>query len=84
MGILLSTLASTGLIPQSYIFLFKLISIVAVVSLILAVPYWGTGYLLGWLFGVFILVESGLVGILDFVVYFLAPFAILLIRFMKD
>jgi hypothetical protein len=80
-GILLSALASTGFIPLSYIFLFKLISIVAVVSLVLAMPYWGTGYLLGWLFGVFVLVESGLVGILDFfIVYFLVPFAVLLIR----
>jgi|Deesub1362A_J573_1020465.scaffolds.fasta_scaffold00483_30 hypothetical protein len=84
MGILLSTLESTGLIPPSYIFPFKLTSIIGVVSLILAMPYWGTGYLLGWLLGVFVLMESGLVGIFDFIVYFVAPFAILLIRFMRD
>ncbi len=84
MGILLGTLESTGLIPPTYIFLFKLISIIGVVSLILAMPYWGTGYLLGWLLGVFIMMESGLVGILDFIVYFVVPFAIILSRFIRD
>jgi hypothetical protein len=43
-------------------------------------PFWGTVYLVGWLFGLTIMFRAGLVGILELVIYFGVPLVILIIR----
>jgi len=82
-SVLLSAFASTGLIPSSYLLMFELLNLVLTISFILALPYWGTGYLFGWLFGLAIMSQSGLVGPLDFVLYFVIPLIVLVVRFLK-
>jgi len=82
-SVLLSAFVSTGLISSSYLLLFELFNLVLTISFILALPYWGTGYLFGWLLGLAIMSQSGLVGPLDFVIYFVIPFIVLVVRFLK-
>jgi len=80
----MNILISTGLVPLSYILLFRLASIVAVVCLISACQYWRTEYLLGWLFGVIIMLTCGFglaTGPIDIVVYMLIPTIISMFRF---
>jgi hypothetical protein len=42
--------------------------------------YWGTGYLIGWLLGIWIFLRSGLMGILDGIVYLGIPLLYLILR----
>lgn len=80
---LLNALASTEMMPSSYLLPFKLLNLTLTFGFILAVPYWGTGYLLGWLFGLGIMSQSGLVDPLDFVIYFIIPLMVLVMRILK-
>jgi len=82
-SVLLSAFVSTGLIPSSYLLMFELVNLALTIGFILALPYWGTGYLFGWLLGLAIMFQSGLVGPLDFVIYFVIPFIVLIVRFLK-
>ncbi len=75
---------SSNLSDPSFLLYLKLFNMFGTISLILAMPYWGTMYLFGWLFGLMILANSGLVGILDFVIYFGIPLMILIIRISKS
>lgn len=60
---ILNAFISSGLLDPSYLFLFKLLNMIGTIALILAMPYWGAFYLLGWLFGLLTLSQSGLIGI---------------------
>ncbi len=83
-GILLNAFISSGLIPSSYITLFKLIIILTILSLIMAMPYWGTGYIIGWLLGMLIMAETGLISTFDIIIYTVIPFVLLILRFTKN
>lgn len=74
---------NSGLLDPSYILLFHLMNLAGIFTLILAMPFWGTTYLLGWLFGLWIMSQSGLVGILELLIYLGASLAILIIRISK-
>lgn len=74
----------SGLLDPSYVLLFILLNLVAIISLILVMPYWGTTYLLGWMFALLILFRSGLIGALEFIVYFGVPLLILIKRITKS
>lgn len=74
---------NSGLLDPSYTLLFHLLNVVGIVSLILTMPYWGTTYLIGWLFGLWIMSESGLVGILELLVYLGVPLVVLILRLLK-
>jgi len=80
---ILIAFVNSGLLDPSYKLLFSLLNVVGVITLILAMPYWGTTYLLGWFFGLWIMFSSGLVGILELLVYLGVPLAILIIRILK-
>lgn len=80
---MLNAFILTEVIDSSWVLYFKLLNMFGLITLILAMPYWGTIYLLGWLIGLFILSKSGLVGFLDFVIYFGIPLMILFIRLIK-
>ncbi len=74
----------SGLLDPSYLLLFILLNIVAIILLILVMPYWGTTYLLGWMFALLILFSSGLIGALEFIVCFGVPLLILIKRIAKS
>jgi hypothetical protein len=74
----------SGLLPPEYVLLFCVLNMFATAAFILALPYWGTVYLIGWLFGLGIMLQTGLVGVLDAVVYFVAPLAVLVLRILKE
>lgn len=73
----------SGLISPVGAVLFGILNMLATVLLILAMPYWGTVYLIGWLFGLGIMFQTGLIGILDAVIYFGVPLLVLIVRFWK-
>jgi len=75
---------NSGLLSPSYFLLFDLASIAGMVLLIFAMPYWGTTYLLGWLTGLGLMFNYGLMGTLEFVAYLLFGLAILAMRILKS
>ena len=80
---ILNAFISSGLLDPSFALYFKLLNMLSLIILVIAMPYWGTIYLMGWLFGLIIMAKSGLVGILDFIIYFGIPLTILIIRLCK-
>ena len=85
-GIITSTIliafVNSELLNPSFMLLFHLINILSTIALIFAVPFWATNYILRWLFGLWIMFSSQLVGILELLVY-LVPLIILIVRFLK-
>jgi len=71
----------TGLVSPAFVVLFSVLNMLYTVVLVLAMPYWGTIYLFGWLFGLVMLSQTGMIGILDATVYFGVPLIVLIIRF---
>ena len=67
--IIVSIFISTGLIPSYVIWFFYLLSIVDILVLIQKMSYWATSYMIGWLVGVIILATTGLLTILDLLIY---------------
>ena len=62
--IVIALFASAGL--TYYIWIYHLISIVIIIiTIIQEMPKWTTFYSLGWLFGIFLLIGTGLVTIFD-------------------
>ena len=72
-------IASSGLLSPAYLLLFGLINVIGTVTLVYAMPYWGTTYLIGWLFGVGMLLQSGLIGI-EAILYIGIPLLYLILR----
>ena len=72
------------LLDASWLLYFKLLNMFTLIALIIAMPYWGTTYLVGWLLGLIIMAQAGLVNIFDFIIYFGIPLIILIIRIMKN
>ena len=62
--IIISLFSSAGL--THFIWIYYLISIVIMIfTIIQEMPKWATSYSLGWLFGIFLLINTGLVTIID-------------------
>lgn len=80
--IIISSFISTGLIPSYFIWLFHLLNIVDMIVLIQKMPYWATSYSVGWLIGVIVLTNTGLLTILDILINFI-PLAYLVYRLLK-
>lgn len=75
--------ASSGLIPDSFVLIFHLLNVLSTILLIFTIPFWTTSYIIGWLFGLWIMSSSGLIGILELLIY-LVPLVILVIRGLKS
>lgn len=71
------------LISPLAMFAYQVLSIVSVAILVHTTKYWGTLYLLGWWFGLYINFSSGLVGILEFIVDSIILGVVLVTRFMR-
>ena len=85
-GIILSAIMvnfeKTGVIPSGFILLFTLINLIGTNLLVFALPYWATTYSLGWAIGSWLMFSSGLVGIMDMLVY-MVPLVIAAFRILK-
>ena len=81
-SILVSSSVRTGLIPSNFAWVFHLLSIVGTIVFIQKVPYWATTYCVGWLVGVIILANTGLLTIIDILINFI-PLGILVFRVIK-
>ena len=80
--ITVSIFISAGLFPSYSIWFFHLVSIVDMIVLIQKMPYWATSYIIGWLVGIIILATTGLLTILDFLIY-LIPIGFLVYKRYK-
>lgn len=80
--IIISSFVSTSLFPSYFIWLFHILSIVDIISLIKATSFWATSYIIGWLIGVIIFASAGLLTILDILIY-LIPLGFLFARFAR-
>lgn len=61
---LLTAIKSSALLPPSYIALIAVLQVISFVGgiiLITQMESWGAGYLIGWLFGIWVMSLSGLV-----------------------
>ena len=65
--IIISLFSSAGL--TYFIWIYHLISIVIIIiTNIQEMPKWTTSYSLGWLFGIYLLINTGLVTIIDILI----------------
>ena len=85
--IILSAFIDGGIVPSYFIWIFYLlsgiISIYGIVELLKEMSLWGISYIIGWLIGVFLLIDSGLLEPWDFAFYFIAPLAFLGYKILK-
>jgi len=81
--ILISSLVSTALFPSYFIWILYLIGIGGMISLIREMSFWATSYIVGWLVGIFILANSGLLSPIDILIY-LIPLVFLVYRVLKS
>ena len=80
--ILISIFVSTDLIPSYFIWFFHLLSIIDMISLIKEMSFWATSYIVGWLIGVIILANTGLLTFIDILIY-LIPLVFLVHKLLK-
>lgn len=80
LGIVIGVFTRSGLLPQSTILLVGLINALVISVLVFSMPSWGVPYTLGWLFGLLIFLESGLLGLFELILYIFLPFIILVVR----
>lgn len=72
--------ATSGLLPSTYLLLFGLLNVIGIAALVFAMPFWGVTYLLGWIFRIWVMASSGLIGILEIILYVGVPIAVLIVR----
>ena len=82
LGVVIGAFASSGLLPQSTILLVGLINALIISVLVFSTPSWGAPYTLGWLFGSFIFLESGLLGLFEIILYIFLPIIVLVVKFI--
>jgi hypothetical protein len=86
-GFVMSTITDaiigSGAISPEFGLVFGLLNMILTICFVLVVPYWGTVYLVGWLFGLSIMLQTGLLGVLDAVIYFGVPLVVLVLRIWK-
>jgi len=72
-GIIHSTLlkgfVSSGLLSPSFAFLIQFLGLLGTVGILLTIPSSGIGYVIGWYFGIFLLMDRGLLTIVDLILY---------------
>lgn len=62
-------LIDSGLVSPSYILLIRLAGAISTLIFVFFIPFFGTGYSIGWLFGLALMSSSGLVKPLDYLFY---------------
>ncbi len=56
-------------IDPSMVMMFKIVGFLSLIGLIMAMPYWGTFYMVGWIYAIIILYQAGLVNLLELFIY---------------
>jgi hypothetical protein len=82
-SIIINVLINSRLISLQYKVLFDLINAVATFSSIQIMPYWGTGYLLGWLTGITIIAQFRILDLWEYTIYTIIGIIILVRRLFK-
>lgn len=75
--IMVNAFVASGLLDESFLFLYYFISGAATLVMILALPRMGYTYLAGSIFAAAILIPSGLIDIVDLLAYLVAPIIII-------
>lgn len=65
---------------ESYFWMIDLFGLIGFIVLILAIPKWSFGYILGWFFGAWVLWSAGLMHLLEIIMYIILPVIIIGIR----
>jgi hypothetical protein len=79
-ALMMDSFAKTGLIPYGYLLFFNLINGLGTALLFFVMPVWATAYLIGWIVGMIIMFNSGLVSIWDMISYFIIPLIVIYYR----
>ena len=86
---MINYLSNIGLVSNAVIWLlfFKILNILAIFLLLRKMRYWGNRYIIGWLIGLvligYILIQSKLISVFEFVIYLAFSLFILIARLMK-
>lgn len=72
--------SSSSFLSSSSLSAIKLLVMLGGIVAVLKSPYWGTGYLFGWLLGFVLLAEMGLVGLVDIIFCIGIPASVLFAR----
>ena len=80
---MLNSFVSSGLLDSSMLVLYELLNILAIFAFIHVSLYWGTGYLIGWWFGLGIMCQAGLVSAFEFTLYSILVTIVLVKRIAK-
>ena len=85
--IVLSAVFDSGLFLSDFIWVFFLISgvvsLIGILELIKEMSFWGISYIIGWLVGVCLLIDSGLLTPIDIVMYFVPALFFLVYKILK-
>ena len=82
-SIVLEAFVDAGLIPVPYMWLFHISNALGTLMLILFMPVWATTYIIGWLFGLWVMSQSGLLSVIDYLVYLVPLMFVLGLRIWK-
>jgi hypothetical protein len=89
-GIILSAvigiIPKLPIVPSHYVVIFQLVEVlffVGSILVVLAMESWGFWYLLGWLFGMWIMSSTGFVESWLFILYVLIGAVVLLVKIFK-
>jgi hypothetical protein len=83
-ALVLNDLVNTGQLPSYSVILISLIIIIGILGHISNMGSWDILYTLGWLFGSFILFNSGLLEPLDIILYIVFPIVLFIIRIYRE
>jgi hypothetical protein len=78
--LVLSFLSKAGWLPSNVALVINIILIVMNILLAKSMLSWGLFYTFGWLIGTFIFFEMGMLGPWDFVLYFVLPVVVIVVR----
>lgn len=79
-GAILSVFAASGLLSPLYVFL---LSAMPAVALFFAMSKWGVLYSVGWIFGVALFATSGILSVIDLLIYLGVPLGLIGWRIWK-
>jgi hypothetical protein len=82
-GAIIAAFATSGALPQEYILLLGFINIALSIGLLFAMSKWGILYSVGWIFGVLLFSQSGILEWTDYLLYLGVPIAAIGIRIWR-
>jgi len=75
--IIVTAIINGGIVPSDFIwiiyFISGIISVFGIVELLKEMSFWGISFIIGWLVGIYLLIDTGLLTPWDYVIYLIAP-----------